>query len=291
MQTRRTKFGIEDTSDEEREEKGRKKPRGRFHAAAKRLVRYHTKRDKKGLKLRRESPPIRSGQVTPTYERDPHNYVARPSKYREGFLSSILRLYNEQGVGYALAHIPSVYEGHSNDRGGSAAHSLLGSTATTPGQTPAVSPETSGTTTPRTGDASPKTKHQKWYYKNQHSRSTGSVSDLVSSSTMFAQPAATKTAETPTIRPKPKHRPRSSQALDAVFGKKKKGPRLEDSLRIQVHIAETMQRQGFLIKMCRALMLYGAPTHRLEGSQPRKGMIAMLISSRVHENVCSCPGD
>jgi uncharacterized membrane protein YjjP (DUF1212 family) len=30
------------------------------------------------------------------------------------------------------------------------------------------------------------------------------------------------------------------------------------------HIAETIIRQKYLIKLCRALMLYGAPTHRLE---------------------------
>lgn len=35
-------------------------------------------------------------------------------------------------------------------------------------------------------------------------------------------------------------------------------------LKITVHIADILQRQRFIMRMCRALMLYGAPTHRLE---------------------------
>ncbi|KAK9452400.1 uncharacterized protein V1518DRAFT_370161 [Limtongia smithiae] len=44
----------------------------------------------------------------------------------------------------------------------------------------------------------------------------------------------------------------------------KKKTRLEEQIRITVHIAEILQRQRFILKLCRALMLYGAPTHRLE---------------------------
>jgi uncharacterized membrane protein YjjP (DUF1212 family) len=40
--------------------------------------------------------------------------------------------------------------------------------------------------------------------------------------------------------------------------------RLEEEIRITVHIADVLQRQRFILRMCRALMLYGAPTHRLE---------------------------
>ena len=37
-----------------------------------------------------------------------------------------------------------------------------------------------------------------------------------------------------------------------------------ERLRITVHIADILQRQRFIMNMCRALMLFGAPTHRLE---------------------------
>lgn len=34
--------------------------------------------------------------------------------------------------------------------------------------------------------------------------------------------------------------------------------------KIKVHVASLLKRQQYIIKMCRALMLFGAPTHRLE---------------------------
>jgi uncharacterized membrane protein YjjP (DUF1212 family) len=52
-----------------------------------------------------------------------------------------------------------------------------------------------------------------------------------------------------------------NSALHKVGGR---ATRLEDEIRITVHIAETLSRQKYLLKLCRALMNYGAPTHRLE---------------------------
>jgi uncharacterized membrane protein YjjP (DUF1212 family) len=43
-----------------------------------------------------------------------------------------------------------------------------------------------------------------------------------------------------------------------------KGLRLEDEIRVTVHIAEIICRQRYIIQLCRCLMLFGAPTHRLE---------------------------
>ncbi|ODV73195.1 threonine/serine exporter family protein [Cyberlindnera jadinii NRRL Y-1542] len=43
-----------------------------------------------------------------------------------------------------------------------------------------------------------------------------------------------------------------------------KTKREQAKAKITVHIAETLQRQRFVVRMCKALMLYGAPTHRLE---------------------------
>lgn len=59
------------------------------------------------------------------------------------------------------------------------------------------------------------------------------------------------------------------------LGKRLKAKRYEQKLRITVHIADILQRQRFIIRMCRALMLYGAPTHRLEEY--------MVMTSRVLE--------
>ncbi|CCG25038.1 hypothetical protein CORT_0G03620 [Candida orthopsilosis Co 90-125] len=57
--------------------------------------------------------------------------------------------------------------------------------------------------------------------------------------------------------------------------KKLKRSKKAERLRITVHIADVLQRQRFIINMCRALMLYGAPTHRLEEY--------MVMTSRVLE--------
>ena len=277
LKTRRTKFGIEDDTDEEDEKntetsslrKG-KQPSSRFYARAARLVAHHKSSRMTGLfrSFAEPSPETASGTQTPVYERDPHHYVPKPKEYREGYLSSLLKLYNEQGVGTALSHIPSGHDAitRAAHRRDNDAQALIESTApgaTTPARTPATTPAGSPTSS---GASTPKAKHQKWYYKNPQSQSTGALSDLVSSSTVFAQPTTGSTQASKAIRPKGKHRPLSTQALDTVMGRKKKGHRNDDSIRIQVHIAETMQRQGYLIKICRALMTYGAPTHRLEGT-------------------------
>lgn len=276
LETRRTKYGIEDDTDEDENatettllQKGKKSSR-RFYARAAQLVAHHTSPRMTGLLRVRAhtSPEMASGIQTPVYERQSDGYVPRPKEYREGYLSSLLKLYNEQGVGSALSHISSGHHAmppmaHRRDSG---AQSLIGSTAseaTTPAQTPRTSPPDSPTPS---GASTPKAKHQKWYYKNPQSQSTGALSDLVSSSTVFAHPTTGSSQASKAIRPKAKHRPLSSQAFDTVMSKKKKGLRKEDSIRIQIHVAETMQRHSYLIKICRALMTYGAPTHRLEGT-------------------------
>ncbi|KAK6361407.1 hypothetical protein TWF730_005138 [Orbilia blumenaviensis] len=48
-----------------------------------------------------------------------------------------------------------------------------------------------------------------------------------------------------------------------ALAKRFKG-RGNEELKITVHIAETLQRQKYILKLCRALMLFGAPSHRIE---------------------------
>ncbi|PWY87520.1 DUF1212-domain-containing protein [Aspergillus heteromorphus CBS 117.55] len=59
-------------------------------------------------------------------------------------------------------------------------------------------------------------------------------------------------------------RSRSSGAIPTAAPKRMGKPQLEDEIRITVQIAELLSRQRYLIRLCRALMKYGAPTHRLE---------------------------
>ncbi len=58
-----------------------------------------------------------------------------------------------------------------------------------------------------------------------------------------------------------------SERVKQEAGKSKKPGRSKkkvDEFRIKIHIAEIINRHTYLLKLCRALMTYGAPTHRLE---------------------------
>ena len=268
LKTTRTKFGIEDDTDEEEEEDAERKPpkkkrKNRFLNTAARLVGRNNDQEKAKLfKSRGESPEFLSGTQTPIYERDPDHYVPRPREYREGYLSSLLKLYEQEGLGSAISRLPSsLGDAARVARQSSSGLPLLGASSRdggvdtpeqTPVSTPGISPTSSGTTTP-------KQKRQKWYYQNPASQSTGALSDLVSSSTVFAQPGSSK--QSSAVRPKPKHTPLSQHAMDKMRGKKAE----RDEMLIRIHMEGTEQRHKYLVSMCQALMQYGAPTHRLEG--------------------------
>ncbi|KAI5292336.1 hypothetical protein KEM56_006316, partial [Ascosphaera pollenicola] len=96
----------------------------------------------------------------------------------------------------------------------------------------------------------------RWYEKNMSTTSMPGTS-------IPGTPGPTS----PQIRPSRPGMPRSMSSGALARLAKKTMPnhgRLEDEIRITVHIAETLARQEYLVKCCRALMLYGAPTHRLE---------------------------
>lgn len=301
LTSRRTKFGIEDDTDDEDEGSNternaptkKRKRINRFYKTAARLVGHRTgKAGSKRIQDHTESPELASGVQTPIYERDPDHYVPKPKEYREGFLSSMLKLYDNEGLGSAISHIPSSTGGAARAAVRNVSRtSLLRATSydgvvETPSQTPLTTPGGSPTSS---GTTTPKQKHQKWYYKNQANHSNGALSDLVSSSTVLAQPGGAK--QSSVVRPKPRHRPLSHQAMGSLMGKGKK-IRAEESYRVQIHIAELQLRHDFLLKMCRALMTYGAPTHRLEGANRetihvyRKGK---LTTHRVYEDVLKGP--
>lgn len=75
---------------------------------------------------------------------------------------------------------------------------------------------------------------------------------------------------------KPRAPKRVTVKATKLAAKKLKGQKkFDQQLRITVHIADILQRQRFILRMCKALMLYGAPTHRLEEY--------MTMTSRVLE--------
>lgn len=70
-----------------------------------------------------------------------------------------------------------------------------------------------------------------------------------------------------TLPSRPKYT-RQHSALEAIRKaqneRKRRKKFEEEELRITLHIADVLQRQRFTLRLCRALMMYGAPTHRLE---------------------------
>lgn len=259
----RTRYSIEDDIDEEdgcdQAEKMGSTWMGRMISAATRIVQRPT--SKKPLRLQRvqaSTPDLRSGQSTPTYERNSNEDIRRPKPYREGFVSLMLKRYNAEGVGPALAGIPAAaHIAHQNHK----------ASAGEPVDETSSYKYTVGVTPTSSGRNTPKREKRKWY-GNSTPGSTGSLASLVNSTTMLAQPASSMGALDHSAAIRPRLPPRSStNALDLILGKSSGRGRkaADDSIQIQVHIAETIKRQAYLLRLCKALMKYGAPTHRLEG--------------------------
>lgn len=119
------------------------------------------------------------------------------------------------------------------------------------GQRPSDSEtETEGPSRPSSGTSTPKKEKLKWYKKPQ---SQSTVSLVGASSNLSATGTPIHSGEIMSAAAKRRSR-------QGGGGK----PRLEDEIRVTVHIAEIISRQRYLMQLCRALMKFGAPTHRLE---------------------------
>lgn len=200
---------------------------------AHKLVRAHTRKHRsEAWRMPTGSAPgLVSGQVTPDEEQDLNEeYVPRPQQYRGGVLSSLLKLYNAP-------------PGSASRRGSDAS---------------AGSPSHTGHSS---GTATPRLKTNKWY--NQKTQSQDTLLGLIEASAKLAAHGGVSTPKkNGPLRPGMGKR--GNSLFDSTMGKISGRPRLEDEIRITVHIAETLSRQKYLLKLCRALMSYGAPTHRLE---------------------------
>ena len=109
-----------------------------------------------------------------------------------------------------------------------------------------------------------KGKSRKWY-RNPTPNSSGSITGLVSSSTSLAQPVGSQLASP--LRPEPKRK--SSSVQNAKV----------EAIRIRMHVADVLQRKAYLLIICRALMTYGAPTHRLEEYMRMSARVLEIDSS------------
>ncbi|KAL4894909.1 domain membrane protein [Aspergillus ambiguus] len=195
-------------------------------AEAHRLVRRMTQNEPR---RRRPRPAYaRSGQSTPEGppSRPESWYSQRPRSFTGGggILSQLLKLYG-------------------NPDGSKESLSVTDSSDS-------ESQVSSGAATPKSGTLTPKKEKIKWYKKPNHQ----STASLVEASMNLSRASLPATADTTSIAPKRrKHKKRVHHKT-----------RLEDEIRVTIHIAEILARQRYIMQLCRALMRYGAPTHRLE---------------------------
>ncbi|KAL2015875.1 hypothetical protein VTK56DRAFT_4672 [Thermocarpiscus australiensis] len=179
---------------------------------------------------RRRSPLIQSSVTSESGTATPvdHDleYVPRPQRYRGGILGTLLKLYSSENK-------------HGSTYSDSSAPS-------SPSQTPVSTPPTSRSSTPRPD--------KRRRALRTHSSST--LTGLMESSFMFAAPGSSKDiSEVFSEKVKQEaERPKKSS----------KSKKKLDEFRIKVHIADIINRHRYLLKLCKALMIFGAPTHRLE---------------------------
>ncbi|KAI3391633.1 hypothetical protein diail_7001 [Diaporthe ilicicola] len=243
------------TSEDHNDQSGLKF-RQKVEADADRLIRSHTKRRAiRGAPIplahRPETPEIRSGTATPVaYDLE---YVPpAPTSYHGGILGTLLKLYNAE------------------DRN----HSGEGSVTTTPSRTPNRTPRGSP---PSTAPGTPRPERPRsglFGLGARHSAST--LAELIGSSSTLATPAASNKdfSEIVTDKLKRERVEREQRPKKEHKRKPSKTPQQKvEQLMIKKHIAEIISRHKYMVKLCRALMEFGAPTHRLEAY--------MAMSARV----------
>ncbi|KAL8383686.1 hypothetical protein RB595_010743 [Gaeumannomyces hyphopodioides] len=213
---------------------------------------------------------VRSGAATPTHEQaDGDEYVPRPGRYHGGILGTLLKLYNESGGN----------SGRSTP--GTATPNVVTPNASPPGSAAPSTPASPRPSRPSSGiwssiyggPSSPGDhKRQSQSALGELMKSTSTL--MAPGSSMYSESVADKIGKEP-VHLSPKKR------RSGLFGGSPKPPKppkpsqADKRIRITKHIAQILSRHKFLVKLCRALMSYGAPTHRLEEY--------MTMSARVLE--------
>jgi uncharacterized membrane protein YjjP (DUF1212 family) len=153
-----------------------------------------------------------------------------------------------------------VYTYSGNTQGGVFYHLLQA--YKTPTTVANYSTERSGRSPPRvpesvshhgsSGNATPK---KKWYNQEKNTQSQETLATLIGAAAELANPKAESK-----LPQRPQHKRNSSTPLLSKIWKAKE----DQDAKIKIHVASILKRQQYIIKMCRALMVVGAPTHRLE---------------------------
>lgn len=205
---------------------------------AAKLVMSHTRAGSSGLFQSRNLRGHASGTSTPTEYQFQPDYVPKPTKVRGGILSTLLKLYNDEQSG--------------SGGGGSTGSSGRNTPATaTPLMSPRASPpESRSPSRTRPSIGSRRSSGLFSLHRSHGSSSSLALTELMKSSNMFAAPGIAGNI--------------SNSMADSVKKEGTPHKRKKSQITITKHIADIIARHRYLLKLCRALMLYGAPTHRLE---------------------------
>jgi uncharacterized membrane protein YjjP (DUF1212 family) len=206
-------------------------------------VRQMTRRGLNALsRVRASSPGLHSGQITPTEDHNPDDCLASRSHNNFGVLANLLRLHDSRNATTNYGPSPE-YISYPDSL-----HLRNGSFDDTNSSERSLSQD-SGIVKP------PK---RKWWEKNSSESSPPLSWTNSSTKSSFSTPSGQR----PPLR-----RSRSSGGLTPALQrlvKLRAQENARDEMCITVQLAETLSRQRYLLRLCKALMKYGAPTHRLE---------------------------
>ncbi|POS83248.1 hypothetical protein EPUL_006138, partial [Erysiphe pulchra] len=172
------------------------------------------------------TPGFTSGQVTPIDEKNADDNVSSSSQYNDGILSSLARLYS----------IPLDNSPQRSDA-------------------PSI-----GISSQAPGIIRSKVSIGSHIGRNMTQDSLSPVAESCAiSEGLLKSKSFNKGSKRGLLR-----RLSSATLTDLAKNKLSSKLKLEEEVKITIHIAETQSRQNYLLKLCHALMAFGAPTHRLE---------------------------
>ncbi|KAI0465468.1 hypothetical protein LJB42_000704 [Komagataella kurtzmanii] len=223
---------------------------------------------------------------------DVHSVIARPKKFQAGVLSSLLKLYQNEAGSVSREALSGETSGSVTPLSGTMSpsrmgHSLGPDVAKLTSKLKNIGRSKQTLTIPESGDDNDLDSDDD--EGTLHPKFSRSRNSAVSLPGILKKNARDSFSSKSKARAQSKNKSKDAKA-EGVEGeeeinlptfattraknpanRKKKASKYfkppkkhEARAKITVHIADILQRQRFILRMCKAFMLYGAPTHRLE---------------------------
>ena len=257
---RRERYGVEDDDDEGSKPPVICKTNPMMRRVRGWLESNRIKTIKQYFRFSSSSGPDLSAEIEASFNRDLEENTSKFKKWREGRLTTIIRLLSQQGT----AEAPQTDHSNPTDFVDAGNNTIAGESSNGEGS----SREAAAYSQPPSGAITPTPK----WYRNENNgsisviegvKATGKakLEDLKAAKNILLNSRNSEFDRLPP--PERSRKRRGSMAMNKLIKTKKKEN--FDDLHIQIHVRPLMDRQSYLLKLCRALMSYGAPLHRLEG--------------------------